>query len=168
MLEIKNILNDNEWKPSYYDKKWKKINNEYYIYPKTYTPHIMYTIDKSLIKEMLIFAKLYKNIKNNKNLYRNTEKDKSIIRIYKISSIESPNKFIVGETAGSLLRLMKISLHQYIINPLNKYNYFTKLNILPIDAKFELLEYVKKANRDDLNKLKKEWIKKLNKKNNGI
>jgi hypothetical protein len=149
MDRLKNILNDDEWKPKLNNKKWRQ-RNYYKSFPNI--KKIYYEIDKDLIHLMKNFNKIYLKMRNKEGIYTNSLEDKKIKRIYKVYDKRNSDNFLIAETQGSVFRVLKISLHRYLLGESD--NYFDKLDVRPENAVFELIEYVFGSERKLDNKIK--------------
>jgi hypothetical protein len=98
------------------------------------------------------FNKIYLKMRNKEGIYTNSLEDKKIKRIYKVYDKRNSDNFLIAETQGSVFRVLKISLHRYLLGESD--NYFDKLDVRPENAVFELIEYVFGSERKLDNKIK--------------
>lgn len=127
------LLDDNEWTPSFYSKRWIK-RGLYYEYEKP--PKIEYEITDDLIYQMQQYNKYFNKNRQPENTY---EYDSiAIIKIYIIYS-DDMDEYYVGYTTRSVLRSLKLILHKYLMGEWTILNYFNDIH----NIKFKLVKCLK-------------------------
>ncbi len=156
---LKDIINSNkEFRPTSNDSGWKKLDDKKYL---VMSSSKNYEITNKLINLMKKYTNIYKTLTGNAKDDVIKKYDDNIAIIYLLENDKTSSRYI-GYTTNPLYIFIKLNLHKHNLDEDNVFDNFDENDLT--NFTFEIVEYIKYSNRNDILERKRHYYKKLVKK----